>query len=64
MTTESFFLLENAWRDQVIRDCKIQAEQTTKDEKRLTDFTDGIKTGWNQCIATMKMHGMLKEREY
>ena len=53
-------LTELNWQDQAIKDLLKWAEIKTKDPRRLDDFQAGAKAGWNECIRTLKIQGLLK----
>jgi len=60
MTAETRLLLELKWREQSAKDCVSWAEGTgVKDKARLEDFKAGVLAGWDACISSMKLHGLL-----
>ena len=54
--------VERGWKKQVIRDtmdwAKVHTDKHT--EKELECFEIGIGRGWDECIKTLKLQGILK----
>lgn len=63
MTPETRFLVELKWKEQAIADCLTWAGAMVKDEKRLKDFEAGVCAGWNECIKTLMLHGLLNLKD-
>jgi len=53
----------SVWQDQAVQDALSWAKAKTApiSEARLKDFEAGFVAGWRDAIATLKLHGFLKE---
>jgi hypothetical protein len=60
MTAELNIVTEIRWKEQAKRDAVTWARATTQDPKRLKDFEAGVGAGWDECISTLKVQGLLK----
>ena len=63
--SETRLVVEQKWKEQVVKECVEWARANTAPitEARLVDYAAGIRQGWDQCISTMKMHGLLELRD-
>ena len=52
-------LVEQAWKQQAAKDCRKWAEGQVKDKARLDDYEAGIRAGWDECIRTLTLHGLV-----
>ncbi len=47
------------WKEQVITDCVTWASVRSCDEKTIDIYKAGASAGWDQCLNTLKLHGLL-----
>ena len=60
MTVEARLIVELKWKEQAAADLVKWAEGTgVSDKARLRDYEAGCRAGWDECIRTLKMHGLL-----
>ena len=60
MTAEARLVIEQKWKEEAAVDLLRWARGSgIKDESRLLDFEAGCRAGWDQCIRTLKLHGLL-----
>ncbi len=54
-------LVEQAWKEQAAKDLRTWAQGQTApvDAKRLDDYVAGVRAGWDECVKTLTLHGLV-----
>jgi hypothetical protein len=63
--SETRLVVEQKWKEQSVRECAAWAQATVPalTPARLADYEAGLRRGWDTCIRTLKMHGLLELRD-